>query len=198
MVLDHLNNGLWALSAASSYYRSLPGTSDQSSLDPVSVIVRDLGIARLTLAVLLIAAAVLLERHILLVALGVASSGPNCRSGRETRCLQLVAHRWGSAETDPRVVEIRSSPQEEEEYGRLGLEHRVARASTRGRQQPSLIEVHGSQLKSLGEAWCSPESDLPRVEILDNLADAQTSEILREGRCRAHGELGVPAMYGSL
>lgn len=71
MVVDHANNGLWSLLNADSYYQALPGTVGTAP-DEVLVIVRDLGAARLTLAVLLTVAAVLLDRRVLVVALAVA------------------------------------------------------------------------------------------------------------------------------
>ncbi len=86
MVLDHLNNGVWALLSARGYYGALPGASDGNPSETILVLVRDLGIARLTLAALLITAAVLLERRVLLVALGVASLAG---------VLRLVAHLAG-------------------------------------------------------------------------------------------------------
>jgi hypothetical protein len=90
MVVDHLNNGLWALLSAGSYYRALPGTTHTAS-DEILVLVRDLGAARLTLAVLLTIAAVLVDRRVLLVALAVAAFAGLVR---------LVAHLVGDSNAE--------------------------------------------------------------------------------------------------
>ena len=86
MVLDHLNNGVWALLNPRGYYRALPGEPGRDASDMTMVVIRDLGIARLTLAALLITAAVVLDRRVLLVAFGVASFAG---------VLRLVAHAAG-------------------------------------------------------------------------------------------------------
>lgn len=74
MVLDHIYNGVWALAAARNYYRLLPGANPADAAGRLNqVLIRDLGAARLTLAVVLMVAAIWLDRRVLILALSAAA-----------------------------------------------------------------------------------------------------------------------------
>ena len=73
MVLDHLYNGFWGLVAPESYYRNLHGAMRSGATDNLNqVLVRDLSVGRLTLALVLLWAAVTMSRIVLVVALAAA------------------------------------------------------------------------------------------------------------------------------
>ena len=72
LALTPLSEGLWALLAPRSFYEDfpLPGSDWVSTLGPYNEhLLNDFGSLNLALAVLLVAAAVLLERHLVQVAL---------------------------------------------------------------------------------------------------------------------------------
>jgi catechol 2,3-dioxygenase-like lactoylglutathione lyase family enzyme len=74
MVLDHVQNGVWALASARNYYESLPGADASHATAALNqVLVRDLGAARLTLAVVLVIAALWLDRRVVIAALAAAT-----------------------------------------------------------------------------------------------------------------------------
>src|SRR4051794_38748299 len=73
MVLDHVYNGFWGFFAPGSYYRSSHGAVKGGATDHLNqVLVRDLSVGRLTLALVLVWAAVTMRRHMLLAALAAA------------------------------------------------------------------------------------------------------------------------------
>jgi len=70
MVLDHVYNGVWGVLSPASYYRASPGANPAGALDALNrVLVRDMSAGRLTLAVVLVIAAVWARRDVLVVAL---------------------------------------------------------------------------------------------------------------------------------
>jgi hypothetical protein len=92
MVLDHAYNGIWGVASPDSYYRALPGSNRSAAVGALNrVIVRDLGAGRLTLAVLLVIAALWMHRDVLTAALAAALvSGV-------VRLADHLAHRPGDA-----------------------------------------------------------------------------------------------------
>lgn len=73
-VIDHLQNGLWAMTSPEGYNQALPSDSASDATDGlVTVLVRDVGAGRLALAFMLTAAVILLDRRLVLLAPATAT-----------------------------------------------------------------------------------------------------------------------------
>lgn len=119
------------------------------------------------------------------------------RSGRESRCAQLISNPGWTGEADERIIERHSLPEQEYENGCGRLDNHAA-VLCRRRQHPALIDVVGSELHAAGQRGCATEGDLSREQILDNLGHSQHGEVAVDLARRAGSQFRIPPMYGSL